>query len=183
MRLFDAPAAGFDHPLEILEACHGRVLRFAGLTVRIARQVAASGVDDEVREAARSVMRYFDDAGAKHHRDEEEDLFPALNRCVPDSERPALAALVTRLLDEHRELDGLWRAMREHLQALVEGRETALDPGLAEAFVEAYRRHIELEERELFPLARRLLDGKSIRVLGASMAQRRGVAPHLTPPL
>ncbi|HET9652013.1 MAG TPA: hemerythrin domain-containing protein [Usitatibacter sp.] len=183
MRLFDAPAAGFDHPLEILDGCHQRVLRFSGLAVRIACQVEASGVDAEVREAARSVIRYFDDAGAKHHRDEEDDLFPALERCAGGTNRPAMQALVDRLLDEHRELERLWGAMREQLQAVIDGRGERIDGPLADAFAHAYRRHIELEERELLPLAQRVLDAKAIHALGASMAQRRGVAVRPTPPL
>ncbi|HVB47855.1 MAG TPA: hypothetical protein VNF69_05630 [Burkholderiales bacterium] len=41
---------------------------------------AAPGFDAplELLAAALGVMRYFDMAGAKHHQDEEEDLFPVL---------------------------------------------------------------------------------------------------------
>jgi hemerythrin-like domain-containing protein len=176
MNPFNSPSAGFDHPLEILDGCHQRILRFSDLVVRIARQVEASGVDDEVREAARSVIRYFDDAGAKHHRDEEEDLFPALGRAATGDDRTAFDTLVGRLRADHRQLDSLWTAMREHLQSMVDGREHHLDATSAEAFAAAYERHIEVEERELLPLAQRVLDRHAIHALGRSMAQRRGVA-------
>jgi hypothetical protein len=77
------PAAGFDHPLEMLEACHERIRRTCALIVRLAGHIAIRGVDQEAREAARSAIRYFDMAGEDHHRDEEQDLFAALFHRVP----------------------------------------------------------------------------------------------------
>jgi hemerythrin-like domain-containing protein len=38
-----------------------------------------------------------------------------------------------------------------------------------------YRRHIALEDAELFPLAARVLDRDEIEALGREMAQRRGI--------
>lgn len=162
MALFPTPAAGFDHPLEILDGCHERVRRFSALAVRIAERIASNGFDDEARTAARSVMRYFDEAGPNHHRDEEDDLFPALGDCAPE--------LVERLRAEHRQLEALWREVRAGLEA------GTLAVALAESFTLAYRRHIETEERELLPLARRVLDERTIAKLGRAMAVRRGVA-------
>lgn len=176
MNLFNPPAAGFDHPLEILDGCHQRVLRFSELAVRIARQVAASGVDAEARDAARSVIRYFDDAGAKHHRDEEEDLFPALGRLAEGPDKATVHALVERLLADHRALEALWRQVRGQLLAVIEG-DAGMDAALADQLLRAYERHIDVEERELLPLANRLLDPGSVASLGRSMAARRGVAP------
>ena len=162
MNLFPSPSAGFDDPLEVLDACHDRVRRFSALAIRIAERVRASGVDDDVRSAARSVMKYFDEAGPNHHRDEEDDLFPIL--------RGHDAELVGRLCAEHRRLETLWREVRARLEDFT------LDPELAGEFAAAYRAHIAVEEERLLPLARRVLDDAAVARLGASMAARRGVA-------
>jgi len=175
MKPLSTPAAGCEHPLELLDACHERILRFAEMIPKIGRHVAAKGADEEVRQAALGVIRYFDDAGARHHVDEEKDLFPALLRCTPPPQLAALQQLLRRLRRDHEELEALWSAMRMRLQRLADGTETQLDAYAAEAFVEHYHRHIALEEAELLPLAHRVLDAAAVAAVGASMAARRGV--------
>lgn len=161
MNLFPSPSAGFDDPLEVLDACHDRVRRFTGLAVRIAERLQAGGADDEAREAARSVMRYFDEAGPNHHRDEQEDLLPILMAHAPD--------VAARVHADHRALEMLWAEVRQKLES------SSLDVPLAQAFAHAYRAHIAFEESALLPLARRVLDEAALEKLGRSMAARRGV--------
>src|SRR5690606_21045263 len=95
---------------------------------RIARHVQAKGSDAEAREAARSVMRYFDDAGRNHHADEDDDLFPTLERVAQGPDRALVAALLERLRREHRELDALWREMRTRLEAICDGGFSGVTP-------------------------------------------------------
>ena len=173
--LFPTPSAGFDHPIEILDACHERILRNCAAIGRIAEHVAAKGADAEARTAAVAVMRYFDTAGANHHRDEEDDLFPALQHHAPSEELNATFDLIYRLRADHRKLDTLWQDMRARLAAIVEGHDAGLTPELARRFREAYERHIALEESELLPLARRVLDPGLLAQLGSRMARRRGL--------
>jgi hemerythrin-like domain-containing protein len=173
--LFPTPAAGFDHPIDILDGCHERILRNCTLVERIAAHVAAKGRDAEAATAARAVIRYFDTAGANHHRDEEDDLFPALQQYAPSAELNAVFDLLYRLKADHKRLDALWADMRERLTALAEGRDGVLTLTAAAAFKAAYERHIALEEAELLPLARRALDESLLRALGERMARRRGV--------
>jgi hemerythrin-like domain-containing protein len=172
--LFAAPAADFDHPIDILDGCHARIRRQNALIEKIAARVADGGSDAEAREAARAVVRFFDTAGADHHRDEEEDLFPALVHFVPAAELNATRALLARLRADHATLDAAWREMRGMLMLLVAGGQTPLDAQAARAFAAAYDRHIALEEAELLPLARRVLDPRVVARLGDRMAQRRG---------
>ena len=121
-------------------------------------------------------MRYFDTAGANHHRDEENGIFPALQQYAPSAELNAVFDLVFRLKADHKRLDALWTEMRLRLTLLAEGRDGALTASIAAAFKAAYERHIALEEAELLPLARRVLDEPVLRALGGRMARRRGVA-------
>ena len=173
--LFPTPSAGFDHPINILDGCHERIQRQCVAIGRIAAHVAEQGPDAEARVAAANVIRYFDTAGANHHRDEEEDLFPALQQYAPSKELNAVFALLHRLKADHKRLDALWTGMRARLAAIAEGRDGGLTAALAADFAAAYERHIALEEAELLPLARRVLDEPLLRALGGRMARRRGV--------
>lgn len=169
------PSASFDHPIEILDACHQKILRNCDLVERIAAHVAEKGPDEEARTAAAGVIRYFDTAGANHHRDEEQDLFPALQQYAPSSELNAVFALIFKLRTDHRKLDALWSDMRTRLARIVDGRDGDLPPAVAAHFHAAYLHHISLEEAELLPLARRVLEPRIVAALGGRMAARRGV--------
>jgi hemerythrin-like domain-containing protein len=181
--LFPSPSADFDHPIDILDGCHERILRSCALVEGIAGHIVEKGVDAEARTAAVNVMRYFDTAGANHHRDEEEDLFPALQQHVPSKELNAVFALLHRLRADHKKLEALWKAMRKRLAATVEGRDAGLTPKAAGEFKAAYESHIALEEAELLPLARRVLAPEIIAALGGRMARRRGVKNRGRTPL
>lgn len=79
-----------------------------------------------------------------------------------------------RLRSDHATLDALWAEMRACLCAIAEGRQWHLEARKAQAFAAAYDRHIAVEESQLLPLARRLLDDDCTRRLGQRMADRRG---------
>ena len=181
--LFPSPSADFDHPIDILDGCHERILRNCALVERIATHLGEKGVDAEARTAAVNVMRYFDTAGANHHRDEEDDLFPALQQYVPSQELNAVFALLFKLRADHKKLDALWAQMRARLAAIVEGRDAGLTQDAARQFKAAYASHIALEEAELLPLARRVLAPEIIAALGGRMARRRGVKNRGQTPL
>ena len=174
--LIPTPDAGFDHPLEILDGCHLRIRRQCETIQRLVTHLAAHGADAEAADAARAVMRFFDTAGGNHHRDEEEDLFPALHRHAPSAELHKTDNLIARLRADHDKLDALWSDMRPRLRAVIGGDGSQLDSASATAVSAAYERHVNLEEAELLPLARRVLDSDVIASLGKRMARRRGIA-------
>ena len=170
------PDAGFDHPLAVLDGCHARIRSTCRLIEEIAEHLAGSPADDALREAARGVVRFFDTVGASHHRDEEQDLFPAVVQFVPAAELNATRALVARLRADHARLEVAWSQMREPLLALATGGDAAIGTGAASQFATAFDRHILLEESQLLPLARRVLDARLTERIGQRMARRRGVA-------
>ena len=63
-----APAAGFEVPLEMLAACHGRVEAQCATLRRLVAHLAAHGADEQARDAARAVMRYFDSPRDRNSR-------------------------------------------------------------------------------------------------------------------
>ncbi|MEZ0309011.1 MAG: hemerythrin domain-containing protein, partial [Ramlibacter sp.] len=73
-----APAPTFEQPFDMLEACHERVHRSLDLLARLRAHVVTHGADDQARQAAIDVLRYFDVAAPAHHLDEELHVFPPM---------------------------------------------------------------------------------------------------------
>lgn len=161
--LHAAPAAGFDVPLAMVEACHERIERTLRLLERLAAHLRTHGVDAAARDAARDVLRYFDIAAPLHHEDEERHLLPALRA-------RGEGALAQRVLDEHRQLGAAWARLRPDLQALEH-----LDDAACVDFVVRYRAHLALEDSRLLPGAATWFDAEAQRAIGEEMAVRRGV--------
>jgi hemerythrin-like domain-containing protein len=168
-------AAGFDQPFEMLHACHERAHRMLALLGRLAGHVQGHGSDEQARQAATDVMRYFDQAAPQHHRDEELHVFPPLL----DRGDAAVAALVTRLLQEHLQMEAGWATLRPVLRRIAQGEVTQLagaEAAAFDAYAALYARHITAEEDLTYPAALGMLDADALAEMGRDMARRRGVA-------
>lgn len=172
---FDTPAAGFEAPLEMLSACHGRVERQCLTMLRLVPHLAANGPDQAAREAAQNVMRYFDTSARHHHADEEEDLFPALLQSAPPTGLAQVRELVAALRAQHRELEQFWAQLRPKLEGVTLGTQSELGADEVARLVDLYRSHIAREEAELLPLAARLLGVARLDDVGRAMRLRRGI--------
>lgn len=178
---FGASAPGFDEPLEMLAACHGRIEAQLRTLERLVAHLATHGADAAARGAAQAVMRYFDSAGVRHHEDEEEDLFPALRAHVGAHGATALVATLDALQREHSDLSAAYAALRARLVGVGEGAAAYLDAAEVESFARLYRDHIGREARDVLPFAARVLGADERAALGARMAARRGVKPATIP--
>ncbi len=172
---FSSPSASTEVPLEMLSACHGRVERQCQTLQRLQPHLREHGGDDQARQAAQAVLRYFDTAARDHHADEEIDLFPALLEAVAGSDAICLRQLIETLLAEHRAIERRWQALRQQLDAIAQGRSAALPDQAVADFIAAYGAHIEREETELLPMAARLLDEATLAHIGRAMRLRRGI--------
>jgi hemerythrin-like domain-containing protein len=170
-----APGAGFEAPLEMLAACHGRIEHQCQTLRRLIAHLPEHGVDTQARDAARAVMRYFDSAARDHHADEEQELFPALLESMAGSDATCIREMTQALRAEHRVLEQHWHAVRRQLERVASGDAAALDALQVEALVDAYQRHIAREDGELLPMAARLLDDGALQAIGRAMRERRGV--------
>ena len=160
----------FDDPLGVLRACHERMLAHCEILRKLPAHIAANGVDDEARSAVNRVVSYFSTSAAHHHQDEEQDLFPILNR-----QSLKLADIVYRLKQDHEKLDQLWQQLLPDLKkpgALAENTGFA---GHANSFCEAYVEHINVENKELLNMAQHILSHKQLQDIGRAMARRRGL--------
>lgn len=164
-----APAPTFDDPLEMLRACHGRIQAQCSTLTKLSRHLPEHGCDLQAQQAAQAILRYFDTAGRHHHDDEEQDLFPLL--LTTDS--AAAQPLVARLLQEHLVMDQAWQSLRTQLTAIASGHAQRLQDDTVAHFIDAYERHIALENAQLLPLATDLLNPEQQAALGQRMAARR----------
>jgi hemerythrin-like domain-containing protein len=165
--LLQPVAPSIDDPIELLQACHDKVRRFAGLTLRLRAHLAERGADDQAQEAARSILRYFDMAAPLHHDDEDLDLFPAL-RALGQAE---LTARIDELEAQHVSLSRLWQALHPWLSATAAGQSCAA-PAEVDEFATAYPAHAAREETEIYPAAAQL-SVVQLRHISDAMVRRR----------
>jgi hemerythrin-like domain-containing protein len=169
--------ADFTEPLALLSECHRRVEKFLGVLAEVGRK-GGGELDGPHREALTKALDYFRSAAPMHTADEEASLFPRL-RAVGGADVEAALAKVERLESDHRDAEPKHQRVDElGRRWLNDGR---LSPGEAADFARLvdelrniYRDHIALEDREVFPLAGRVLAADAVAALGREMAARRG---------
>ena len=169
-----APAAGFEQPFEMLEACHERVQRMLTLLARLREHLPRHGSDLQAQQAARDILRYFDQAAPQHHRDEELHVFPPLLGLRD----PEIASVVLRLQEDHLRMESRWQDARRVLARIAEGRPHAPGPEddrALDAFAGLYDAHLRAEEEIAYPAAQQVLDATALQEMGEEMMQRRGV--------
>lgn len=175
MNPFATAAPAFDEPLEMLAACHERIEAQLCTLEKLVEHLAARGADQPAREAATAVMRYFDTAGANHHRDEDEDIFPLLRHLAAERCRPEVSAIINGLEEDHSTMEAQWARLHERLEAVAGGRDVRLDAEDVAHFAWLYRRHMEKESALVLPFAREAVSETQRAALGERMAARRRI--------
>jgi pyridoxamine 5'-phosphate oxidase len=171
----DAKTPDFSQPIVALRLCHERMRSECATLRTLAERVKNHGCDEQARQVAAGVVRYFDTAARFHHEDEEEDLLPRMMAAATMSRGSSLTRLVADVATEHREMDRCWTELRAALQGVAAGDpdEGGLDPMHVDHFVKLYQTHIAVEEANVFPLAEMLLSRNDLAEIGANMAERR----------
>lgn len=160
----------FDDPLGVLHACHERMLAQCETLEKLVAHVAGRGVDEEARAAIQRLVSYFSTSAVHHHQDEEQDLFPLLNR-----QSLKLAELIHQLRGQHQQLDNAWQTLLADLKKPAGLADNTAFPGHVADFCTLYREHIERENRELLAIARHILSQAQLKEIGKAMARRRGL--------
>ena len=167
-------APGFEEPFDMLGACHERMGRMLALLGKLRSHMRASGADEQVRQAARDVMRYFDKAAPQHHRDEELHVFPVLLG-LQDVE---LVRLVARLQQDHMKMESGWTAARSLLEEVENGSRSHFneaDDAVLDAFAGVYADHMQAEDQVAFPRASAAIEPDRLDAMSQDMMARRGV--------
>ena len=167
---------GLEAPFRLLSECHRRIEEFLSVLLTVADRRRGGPLAEADREILTAGLRFFRTVIPRHCADEEQSFFPRLRSSL-DPHAKAAIRMVERLEadlrvaeDHHDAAEALgcrWlregtlpagdaRALREHLVALER----------------VYRRHIALEDQDLFPIARRLLSPAELGAIGHEMARR-----------
>jgi len=118
------------------------------------------------RQSLDEALAFIDRAVRRHEDDEEQSLFPRLSRV------PQLAGLLDRLTVQHRDQTALVDELRAQLAAATPDEAQLRD--IVARLDAAYRQHINIEERELFPAAKAALDADDLGGMASEMDARRG---------
>ncbi len=108
----------------------------------------------------------------EHHREEEEELFPAvLASARLGDEREQLVRVVARLTSEHRQLETSFRRILSVIDAMGDGVFAPLDRADIASLVHAYLAHARFEEEVFLPKAMVILGRNSdhMAALGLSL--------------
>lgn len=176
MNLFDSPA-GFDDPVGMWLSCHRRIEKQLQTLARLPAHLAKHGTDPEASVAAQAILRYFELSGPHHHEDEEQHLFPLLEKRITGAaDLAAFLGLRARLEADHGRIQACWTKLRKPLHGIADGIAKPLDSGEVEAFCAIYEAHIPAEDGAIPALVTRYLSEADLESLGRSMAARRGVA-------
>ncbi len=170
-----ATAPDFDQPLAVLKHCHDRI-RKQLRTLDNLSALENAGQNPEARQAAESVLRYFDEAAPLHHEDEENDLLPMLQQTATGDDAATLAALLPGILAEHQQMDLAWKKLAQQLRAIVDGSGQSLSASDVQPFAATYHAHMEREETQIATMAKRLFSDEQMQRLGNAMRTRRGLS-------
>ena len=176
------PSPTFEQPIELLSDCHRRVESFLKALIVVTTQAGGGELSTPQRDALQTALRYFREAAPKHTADEEESLFPQM-RAIGGAEAEAALAKIAALEADHQaaapdhavveELGQKWLAQNELSADEVSQMRRAL-----QRLQQMYERHIAIEDHEVFPLAKRVLDKQRLAQVGREMAARRGAKFH-----
>jgi len=156
----------------MLLRCHRKTEDRIAVLHRAAEALDVNEDDREARDAVIEVAGFVETSIARHEQDEEMSLFPLL-RGNADA-----APILETLAREHVEHQRLHDHLSDIANAIeanrLRSRHVAELAEIAGAMERSYRHHIQLEEGELFPLARAALTPDQLRTAAADMQTRRG---------
>ncbi len=158
--------------VDLLIGCHLRIRHFAAAASKLAH--AQGATDDEIRQAAAAVYRYYSVSLPLHEADEEDTVRPRLDPVAGERVRHALLAMA----DQHQGIFEFVERLMPLLQ-LLERNPGALPQvgaemcSLTSALDEIFRAHLELEEAVIFPAIRETLPESTRAEMLAEMQQRR----------
>ena len=160
-------------PLEFIRADHDRQHALCNLMEELA-EAPRLDVDK-----AKAVIAYLNRDMRVHVIDEEEDLYPLLRRrCRPEDD---VASVLGMLSGEHADDRRLAAEIGEALAKVADAKTAVRDHADLRSkmlmFVEKARRHLDIENRSVLPLARKRLTDHDKTCFAQRLAARRGRPP------
>ena len=167
------PSSAPSGPVEMLQDCHHRIRHFVQLSRTLAE--AREAPPAQVAEAADHIFRYFSQSLPLHEADENDTLFPRLQKIAPLGSplRDAARAMVEQhhaieeLVFELAAVCGAIRRQPERLPGLASQLQHT-----AEALDEVFTAHLEMEETVIFPAVAQL-PAEELQGMMREMQRRR----------
>jgi pyridoxamine 5'-phosphate oxidase len=175
-------APDFSQPIAVLKHCHDRIRKQLATLQNLLAHLPQHGADDQARQAAQAVLKYFNNAAHLHHEDEEHNLLPMLDATARGADADVLHEMMPRLLAQHQQMDADWNIIKSQLDKIATGTDTALSAPAVEKFVADYTAHMEQEEQNIAPMAKRIFSPAQMQELGEAMQARRGIGPATAAP-
>lgn len=169
-------APDFSQPIAVLKHCHDRIRKQLQTLQNLLAHLPVHGADDQARQAAEAVLKYFNHAAQLHHADEEQDLMPMLQASALGADAARLAELAPGILAEHAAMDAAWHALKAPLERIAGAVASTLPADEVQRFCDSYSAHMAKEEADIAPMAKRLFSAEQMAGLGRAMQQRRGIA-------
>lgn len=179
MQIGQKPESDFSQPIGMLEDCHKRILSFMETLVTLAESDTSAPLSPANRDSLERSLRYFREAAPRHNADEEESLFPEMRRHSGAQASAVLERLATLEGDhrwvetQHSEIDAI--GTRWLTAGVLDRGDNTRLRALVHPLQRFYLHHIDIEEKEIFPAARRVLSPSETEKVGKEMAERRGV--------
>ena len=164
-------------PLNGFSRCHLGILKQLAAAAELPQLSAAA---DRARQVASDTLALFDSSVLEHHADEENDLFPAVQRSATRGEESdRVSELTLRLTHEHRAIEALWTRIKPDVKTVAHGRAVELDAAVLDDLVRLYTAHARFEEQHFLPLAQQILgrNGNHLAALGIALHMRRVQQP------
>jgi hemerythrin-like domain-containing protein len=156
-------------PLKDLIAFHRRIRLSIGSLRDLARLPPAL-VD---KNDAKALVEFFRGPLLWHDIDEEAVLLPALRARAGE---PVVEGMLVSCSRAHEALEGIIERIMPHLDEVAEGQAPS-NPTLLQEAADALDRvlapHLAMEEREVFPLARRLLTEQELTEIAHAFSARQ----------
>jgi len=124
------------------------------------------------RDIAEHAVNFFPTAIFEHHLDEERELFPAVIRDAEKGEElDRVQSMVHQLINEHRNLETMWKKLEPGLKKVAQGKATDLPAEDVQRLVTLYTAHACYEEQAFLPLSQTILGRNSnhLAALGLSL--------------
>lgn len=173
-------AASINDPLQHLVDCHDRIEERLQTLERLLPHLtsASEPKSREAHDALKNSLEFLEIMGTIHTRDEEDSLFPRL-LARAGKQDPTVAELTTMLEAQHREKEGVFGKLLDHVATFP----AAPDPpsaeqlrrleGLVAHLTDLYRPHIMVENQRLIPLSRDFLSETDLVQMREEMRNRR----------
>jgi hemerythrin-like domain-containing protein len=164
-------------PFARMEQTHRRLEERLEMLARAAEDLRAGiGVSSAIADLE-EVAHYLGRGAVRHVEDEENTLFPRLREHVSAGAKEELELIMRALESEHAE----HRALENSVRSLIGGwenkkpvpEEVSELQKFAGKLRAVYATHIAREEKELFPLARKILSPEEVERMGEEMMARR----------